>query len=353
MENLEKNTNMQDDEISLRDLILKIKEIWLYLLGKWKLILVVGLLGGALGLTLSLVKETKYEAELSFSVIEKSSSGGGLSALAGQFGLNMGGNESVFSGANIIELLQSRTLIERTLLTNITYKGEEDRLINYYLKVNPIEFKEGQVPIDYPKKLRREEFSREQDSLLNVLQEEITKKRLKVTKGSKDVSIINISFTNEDEFFSKNFTEILIREVSEFYVQTKTQTTRINLETMQKRADSTRNEYEKALIGRAVFADQNLNMAKQLVGVDLQKYQTNIQLMGTAYAELVKNIEILKLDLIRETPLIQVIDMPILPLKKDRLGKAKGIILGGFLAGFLIVSYLLGQYFYRGIMSEE
>jgi len=43
----------------------------------------------------------------------------------------------------------------------------------------------------------------------------------------------------------------------------------------------------------------------------------------------------------KETPLIQVIDTPILPLKKERLGKAMGIVLGGILAGFLIVLVLI------------
>jgi hypothetical protein len=35
--------------------------------------------------------------------------------------------------------------------------------------------------------------------------------------------------------------------------------------------------------------------------------------------------------------LIQVLDKPILPLAKERLGKMKGIVLGGFVAGFLII----------------
>jgi hypothetical protein len=40
----------------------------------------------------------------------------------------------------------------------------------------------------------------------------------------------------------------------------------------------------------------------------------------------------------------QLIDELILLLKKDRLGKAKGIVMGGLLGGFLIVAYLLLYY---------
>ena len=96
---------------------------------------------------------------------------------------------------------------------------------------------------------------------------------------------------------------------------------------------------------RAYYADENINAAKQIVGVQLQKKQTDIQIYATSYAEMIKNIEMLKLDLARETPLIQIIDSPVYPLDTDKSRKIKGIILGGFLAGFMICAYLI-LYFY-------
>jgi uncharacterized protein involved in exopolysaccharide biosynthesis len=56
---------------------------------------------------------------------------------------------------------------------------------------------------------------------------------------------------------------------------------------------------------------------------------------------LVKQPGLAKVTLRKETPLIQIIDRPILPLAKERFGKAKGILLGGFLAGFLVVLGLI------------
>jgi uncharacterized protein involved in exopolysaccharide biosynthesis len=55
----------------------------------------------------------------------------------------------------------------------------------------------------------------------------------------------------------------------------------------------------------------------------------------------VKQSELAKVTLRKETPLIQVIDKPILPLPKERFGKAKGIVLGGLLTGFLVVLGLI------------
>jgi hypothetical protein len=344
-----------DDEISLKDLILKIREIWKYLLTKWVIIVVVGILGASLGFVYSLTKTPEYRATLSFSVTEKSSSGGGLSALAGQFGFNVGSSgDGVFSGNNMIELLQSRNLIERTLLSEIKINGKRCRLIDYYRELNPPE-EDDEISrtISFPLDLERKQFVRAQDSLLYVLNRAITIEKLSIDKQKKDVNIINISFLNEDELFAKLFTEKLIGIVSEFYIQTKTKNIQINLEMMEARADSVKKEYENALLALAEFADQNMNPSKRSVMVEQQKIQTKVQLTGTTYAELAKNIEILKLELVQQTPLIQVIDAPIMPLEIERFGKRKGIVLGGFLGGFLIVAWLLAVYFYKRVMEES
>jgi hypothetical protein len=343
-----------DDEISLKDLIFKIREIWQYLLSKWVIITVIGLLSASLGLVYSIFKDPKYKATLSFSVIERSSSGGGLSALAGQFGFNVGASgESIFSGSNMIELLQSRNLIERTLLSAVEIDGKPCRLIEYYRELNPPEEDDTiSKSISYPLDLEREHFTRIQDSLLYDLNKTIITDKLSVEKLGKDVNIINISFLNEDELFAKYFTEKLIGIVSEFYIQTKTKNITINLGRMEIRADSVRQEYERALADQANYFDQNMNPAKRSVMVEEQKIRTRVQLAGTTYAELMKNIEILKLDLVQQTPLIQVIDTPIMPLEIEKLGKIKGIIFGGFIGGFLIVGWLLAVYYYRRIMQE-
>ncbi|MDR2467224.1 MAG: hypothetical protein LBD35_07515 [Prevotellaceae bacterium] len=345
------------DEISLKELILKIREIWSFLLGRWIIICIFGFGFAALGLVYSLMSEPSYIANMTFSVIDKGSSVSGLSALAGQFGFGMGASGgSVFSGANMIELLQSRNLIERTLLSELEINGKRDRLINYYREINPPDpddIDEDLPVIEFPIGLDRKNFSRDQDSLIAVFGAGITEGALSIEKGKKDVSIISMSFVSSDELFAKLFTETLMRVVTEFYIQTKTQNIKVNLESMERRADSMKTEYIKALTSAALFSDENLNPARKIMLVEQQKHQTTIQLTGTAYAELVKNIEIMKLDLVQQTPLIQIIDEPIMPLEIKRFGKLKGLVLGGFLGGFLIVGWLLAGYFYKRIMESE
>jgi hypothetical protein len=48
----------------------------------------------------------------------------------------------------------------------------------------------------------------------------------------------------------------------------------------------------------------------------------------------------------QEEPIIEIIDEPIMPLQSDKFGKAKGVIIGGILSGFLItILYIIRKIF--------
>ncbi len=58
----EKETN----EISIKDILKSIKDGFAFLLSKWKILIVAGLLGAAIGLSYSLLETPKYVAKLTF-----------------------------------------------------------------------------------------------------------------------------------------------------------------------------------------------------------------------------------------------------------------------------------------------
>lgn len=69
--------------------------------------------------------------------------------------------------------------------------------------------------------------------------------------------------------------------------------------------------------------------------------------------ELVKNLEISKVSLRKETPLIQIIDRPTFPLEKEALDKVKAFVLGTLIGGVLIVMSIILLYAYKKIISDE
>lgn len=342
----------QPNEISLVELIHSVKKYYNYLLSKWKIICIFGFGGAAIGLAASFIVKPTFTAHLSFALVEKSS-GGGLADLASSFGfagLVGGGSNGAFSGDNLLEIIKSRHAVEQTLLTPVEYKGQRKTLMEAYMdftKMRKALKKEKKNKdlrdLAYPVGQCRSSFNRTQDSMLYVVYDGFIKgQNLKIVRKDKKVSIVNVDFTSKDELFSKLFVETLMDQTYRFYRQTKTAQSRYNINMMQQKADSVRALYEVALYKGAGYSQVNINPALQFAAVPRIKQESNAQLYGTVYTEILKNLETLKLDLARETPLVQVIDQPIYPLKKEKLGKIKGTFFGGVIGGVLIVVYLLG-----------
>ena len=344
-----------NDEISLKELIQKAGEWFAFFKSKWKIILLAGIIGGLLGLGYSFTKKNIYTAKLSFVLEEKGgSSGGGLASLAAQFGLGGGGDGGVFSGGNMIELLKSRFLIEKTLLSTVSINGKSDLLLNRYIRFNKLdkawEKKKNLAGLKFTN-TDRSKFSLQQDSVLGVISIGLIKNNIAVAQQDKKLSIINVVFASTDEVFAKVFSEKLIETVTDFYIETKTKKSRGNVMLLQNRADSVQRELNAAMYGRAQFGDQNMGLIRQQAAVPKLKQEMRVQMLGTLYGELVKNLEFAKLTLMREEPLVQIIDQPILPLPKARLGKLKAMVLGGFLFGFCSLLGLGGKKVWKGIVD--
>lgn len=348
----------QANEISLAELIQSLKKYYNYLLGKWKIICIFGFGGAAIGLAASFIVKPKYTAHLSFALVEKGS-GGGLADLASSFGfaglIGGGGGNGAFSGDNLLEIIKSRHAVEQTLLTPVDFKGQRKTLMEAYMDFTKMRKALKKVKkntdlrdLAYPIGQDRNTFNRTQDSVLNVVYEGFIKgQSLKIVRKDKKVSIVNVDFTSIDEEFSKLFVETLMDQTYRFYRQTKTAQSRYNIDIMQQKADSVRLLYEAALYKGAGYSQVNINPALQFAAVPRMKQEGNAQLYGTVYTEILKNLETLKLDLARETPLVQIIDQPIFPLKKEKLGKVKGTFFGGVIGGVLIVVYLLGMLYVK------
>jgi hypothetical protein len=77
-----------------------------------------------------------------------------------------------------------------------------------------------------------------------------------------------------------------------------------------------------------------LNPALNVRRTPSAKRQIDVQANTAILTEIVKQLALAKVTFRKETPLIQVIDA-LFCLWRKRFGKAKGILMGGFLAGFL------------------
>lgn len=350
------------DEVDLRDVISKAKEWFFYLKRKWPFILAAGLIGGSIGFLIAYYKKPVYTATISFVLEEDRSGGGGLSGIASQFGFDLGGDASntggPFSGNNLMGLMKSRYLVERTLLRPVIIDGKQQSLAERYIQIN--EWRKGWVnkpalsQIQFLPNSDRTKYTLQQDSVLEIIFNNVNR-YLTVTAKDKKLLLNSITVVAPNEFFAKSFAETLVKEVADFYIQTKTKKATDNVTILQNQTDSVRRELNNALSGVATSTDQtyNLNPAFLREKLPSQRRQFDIQSNTAILTELVKNLAMAKVSLSKETPLIQVIDRPILPLKKDKASKRNGLMIGGLLGGFIMIVLLVFIRMWRKLNSTR
>lgn len=340
------NNDTNDDlqEISLKELLLKAKSAFEFIKSKWVTVLLFTMIGCGLGLLYSIYKKPTYTATSTF-VLEDSKSGGlgqyaSLASLAG-IDISAGGAGGVFQGDNILELYKSRLMIEKALLSQGRFGNKNQLLIDRYIDFNKLREKwrkkDHLNSIQFfgnPKK-----FSRKQDSIIIDIVELFYKKILNVDKLDKKLSIIKVTVTTSDELFSKEFNSTLVETVNNFYTQTKTKKSYQNVQVLQKQADSVKRILNNSISGvaAAIDAEPNANPLYLSLRVPSQKKQVDVQASSAIYSEIVKNLEISKISLRQDVPLIQLIDEPVLPLPVNRVGMLTGVLLGGLISCFLTI----------------
>jgi uncharacterized protein involved in exopolysaccharide biosynthesis len=342
---------MEEDEISLKELIQKMKELFQYFWTFRFWIVLIGLTGGGLGFAYAhFFKEVQYTSKLTFAIEEKSGGGGSLLGLANQFGVDLGGGGgggSLFSSTNLTSLLKSNRIIQGALLKPIP-ELKEGNLLNLYLSINQKESLKNKKVSFISSDLDRSKYTRAQDSVLASISSQLAG-GLEIGTDDKKSSFLFIKVKSTNEEFAYLFNQMLIQEASDMYIDMKVGKSKKSLASLQARVDSVQRVLDGTMRSAAVDMDQSLGLVSMAPRVSSTKKQMETQMLGTLFTELTKNLELTKFTLGREEPVIQIVDAPTMPLFKEGKGRVKSAVIGGFLAGFLMLGYLFGKRFLDGL----
>ena len=325
--------NSTNENISLKDFFWSVRNMILYLKTKWIIIFIVGFIGGCFGFIYAYMQKPQYLATLNFALEDEKSGSGGMSGalgLASSLGFDLGGSAGgAFSGANLIQLMKSRRIVEQSLLNTVSYNGRQITLAEMYIQINGWRTKwqenhQVNEQLQFLPNADRSKFVLQQDSILGNIYSRILKENLYVDQRDKKISIITIDVKSENELFAKYFAEVLAKEVSDFYVETKSRKSKLNVGILERQTDSIRTALNNAITGVAVANDNtfNLNQAMNLQRTPSSKRQIDVQANTAILTQLVANLEMARVSLRKETPLIQIIDKPILPLERQKKSKS-------------------------------
>jgi hypothetical protein len=320
------------------------------------------LTGGLLGYFYANSKSIIYTADTTFVLEEgnnKSGMIGQLGGIAGLTGINMAQGGGIFQQDNIIELYKSRSMVVRTLLSEVENNGKKQLLIDRFLDFNEIRSSWKDDPKLYNLKFElkpQSENLRLQDSVLGEIVKTINSGSLNVSIPDRKLNIIKVEVKSPDEIFAKVFNDQIVKNVNDFYVQTKTKKALENLSDLQFQTDSIRNILNGTIYETAVISDAtpNLNPVRQILRAPAERSRFNAEANKVILSQLLQNLELAKLSLRQETPLIQVINYPVYPLEKDRLSKVKAILIGAFLfVGITVLFFSIGLIYNRILSSDR
>ena len=352
-------SNTETKAIRYTELVEIVNRFYRFLLSQYKIILLLTIIGSIVGLVYGKLQPSTYKAVTTFIVEDKSGSrGGGLSGLASQFGIDVGGltggGAGMFEGDNIFEIIKSRAIVEKVLLSKIEEEIPEkgQTVAAYYLHISGLNktLTSKNISIknlNFETLASNNSHSPLQDSVLYLLYNDIVK-NIAVERKNKKSSIITLEYTSSNPTFSIIFEKKLLKQTSDLYIDIKTGNLSRSIEKIQRKADSLENNLT-GIYKRSFEVDNSLKLLNANTGIRLNTSSSEAAtrdktVSNTLYAEVVKNLETLKLSLINQMPVIQVLDVAKSPLFDQRT-PARNFMMIGFLIGLgLSLFYCLYKY---------
>jgi uncharacterized protein involved in exopolysaccharide biosynthesis len=334
--------SLPNNTVALTDILATAKKFIHFIQTKIKLLGLLIVLGGILGLVYYFITSPKYQATATF-IVEEKSSNSGLAGMAGQLGFDIssltGGNAGLFDGDNILEIIKSRNIIESVLLSKVDAADSVNSktLADLYYETsglkNKLEGKSNDLAnLNFSSINIGVAHTILQDSVLYMMIEKINKENLNVQRTNKKGSIISINTVSSSPQFSKLFSERLLNETSEMYIKIKVGNLSSNINRLQNKADSLQALLNRTSYQSAALNTFDANEAYKSSSVPEEMSQRDKLVLNTLYAEVVKNVEILRISLINQKPIIQILDLPKFPLvnqqKSFLLIELIGIIAG-------------------------
>jgi uncharacterized protein involved in exopolysaccharide biosynthesis len=342
----------EEQEMTLRDLLLKIRDFYLDLRQNWKIVLLCTAFSTASFLVNAFLTPPQFPAQLTFMVREDSKSGiGGVASLLGQFGFG-GSASGEYNLDKITELAKSRHILQAALFDSATLDGKSDYLANHVIEIYNFREKWRKDTLLRDFRFTRsevEQFNRRENKALKSLhQYMIGEKNAFVAAGySKQTSILNITVSARHEALSIALAEALYRHLSQFYIEQSTAQSRQTVRNLESRRDSIRALLTASERSLARTEDRTLGLLLKEDKVPQKRLGTDVQILNLMYAEAIKNLETASFLLKNTTPVFMEIDKPLGPIKPVGASKKIALALGTGLGVLVAALWIFIRKFIR------
>lgn len=358
---------IQDDEITLKELILKIKEFWFELWKYWWLIALITLPFLSYMVYESIKSDTTYPAKLTFMV--NKDDGNSLSAFSGilgSFGFG-GGRGGEYNLDKMLQLLKSRKITEQVLFTSVSIEGNSDFLANHIINNLDTLNKWSRKPTilnKKPDKLKGFRFSTDSISSFDLLENTAIKRLHSKLIGNsekpglinsgynEESGILNLGFNTQLEELSILLTNTYFEKLSTFYTQKSVESQQSTYDLIKAKTDSIENALNTAQFQLADLIESTRSIFSEVEKLKEQRLQREVQKLNIMYVESAKNKELADFSLKSSTPFVQLLDAPISPIAKQSESLLNALLIGGFLGVFIGCLIVITRKIYQDTMSN-
>ena len=337
------SSNQESDEITLKDIILKIQEwwsiVWPQRTGIIALSLAIGLIAA---LYTKFIAKPTYTASYQLFFQEESGGLSGAMRLASSFGLG-GGVGSASSSATVQEFITSRNNIAHAMTADL----ENGRLIDRYYAYSMEE---------------DEEFADEFKAMFGANQRYtdsvLTQVYLAFNEGvlgatfDEESGVLGFYVTTYDEAFTYDLATQLVQNTESQFKDWKRQKGLSAVRAFQGKVDSLEIALDATLRRLGEYQDQNNSLISAVDKMEQMRLTIDMESLKVAYGEYVKGLEMSKAELMNLEGPFKYFDEPIFPLQKDKGSAAKAGVFGSVITGFLLVLFFIGRVEARNIMAD-
>ena len=347
---------IDEERISFRDFIEKVRGLIYYLLLHWKKMVLGTLIIAGLRMSYEVFRDTIHTAETTFIIEVGEGNMSQLGSLASVVGINLNSisdDSQLFDTDHIIELYKSYKMLKLAFLSRLDNENSE-RLITRYAKGKKLlkRWHRDAELENFSFEIPVADMGVKHDSLLMEVIDDFKKEQLIIAKPYRKLMILSIKVEDDDALFAEKFNTVLVGIVNNFYERTSTKKTGENLRVLQSQADSTRIILDRSLDQLAKISElqPNPNPLYYTNQVPFQKLQIDIEAAAAIYEEIVKNLEMAKITHRNKKPLIQIIDEPIRPLSIDKDKPLKLIAISGLIGGLFMLLFFIFKYVWKKLM---
>lgn len=326
---------------NLYDAVAKVRPYMKIIFKRWYIPAAVAVLLGINGFWQEKNKDSQYSAQLTYmledEVLGQNSSPNTNPLMAAITGQSPTSNKAIMN-----DLAWSNKLIEATLLRKGTFQGKEVLLANYYQQcLQYLDLKNTGDPYFF-----KDNYTIGTDEKLDFRLRSLSNMiKLSFKPTTMESGLLKLTFTSNNELFTRIFLEEHLKTVSDFYISKRLERAMSLVNMTKRKKDSLLALLQGKEFGMAAVQDQGFGTVMKRAVVPEMQLKRDIGIIGGQYAESMAALSAARLELERKKPFISVVDdirFPLeavhpSPVSKGIINAILGLILGALLpAGFAV-----------------